>query len=225
MSDVAHIPLSWIKKVADWFYQRRGEVIGPVPGTEIAAMLNQGAISDTTLLRSEFSEKWVEAWEVDHAKLMASNLDDRHEEGYVTPATAWRRIVAYLIDGFVLNILTAVLGYSLGVMDSTGGDLSPSGISEGLTRGLFFALGVSCVYYGATIGSQMQATIGKRAMGLKVIRTTGQPVGYIRGGLRPILYIVSGIPLAIGFIMAFFHNERATLHDHMLGTRVILVDH
>ncbi|MBV6632283.1 MAG: RDD family protein [Alphaproteobacteria bacterium] len=206
--------------MADWFYQHRGEAIGPVEGSEIASMLDSGAIGDTTLIRSAASDKWMEAWEVDHAKLMSATLDDRHEEGYVTPATAWRRIVAYVLDAFIINILATVSAYALGIFDGAEGDFG-----EQMTTSFLFALMVSCLYYGATIGSHLQATVGKRAMGLRVIRTTGAPVGYIRGGMRPILYLVSGIPLLIGFIMAFFHNERATLHDHILGTRMILVDH
>ncbi|MEM6904176.1 MAG: RDD family protein, partial [Pseudomonadota bacterium] len=151
--------------MTDWFYQRRGEAIGPVPGAALAAMLNDGTLHDTTLIKSAIGDKWVEAWEVDQAKLMSAALGQRDDEGYVTPATTWRRIVAYVIDGILINVAFAILlaAVWVGLEDV---DISEQQID---TSVFWLHLAFSSVYFGLTIGSKMQATIGKYLMGLRVI--------------------------------------------------------
>jgi uncharacterized RDD family membrane protein YckC len=68
-------------------------------------------------------------------------------------------------------------------------------------------------YYGATVG--------KMAIGVKVIRTDGSDVGWGVSIGRYFVKIVSGIILAIGYIMAGFDDEKRALHDRLCDTRVV----
>ncbi len=68
-------------------------------------------------------------------------------------------------------------------------------------------------YYGATVG--------KMAIGVKVIRTDGSDVGWGVSIGRYFMKIVSGMILAIGYIMAGFDDEKRALHDRVCDTRVV----
>jgi uncharacterized RDD family membrane protein YckC len=59
------------------------------------------------------------------------------------------------------------------------------------------------------------------ALGLKVVRSNGAPLGWGVSIGRYFMYIVSGIILGIGYIMAGFDDEKRTLHDRACDTRVI----
>jgi uncharacterized RDD family membrane protein YckC len=71
--------------------------------------------------------------------------------------------------------------------------------------------------------SHYSATPGKMALGLKVIRPDGSPLtgGRIVG--RYFAEMLSGMILAIGYIMAGFDDERRALHDRICDTRVIKI--
>jgi uncharacterized RDD family membrane protein YckC len=59
------------------------------------------------------------------------------------------------------------------------------------------------------------------AVGLKVVRTDGSGLGWGIAVGRFFMYIVSGIILLIGYIMAGFDEEKRALHDRVCDTRVI----
>jgi uncharacterized RDD family membrane protein YckC len=65
------------------------------------------------------------------------------------------------------------------------------------------------------------ATPGKMAMGLKILRPDGSKlsVGRIIG--RYFASIISALILLIGYIMAAFDEEKRALHDRLADTRVI----
>ena len=62
------------------------------------------------------------------------------------------------------------------------------------------------------------------AMGIKVISTDGSPVAWGKALLRYIGYIVSGIPLSLGFIWAAFDAKRQGRHDKIASTYVVRKD-
>ena len=65
------------------------------------------------------------------------------------------------------------------------------------------------------------ATLGKMAVGIKVVRRDGSGLGWGIAIGRFFMYIVSGIILGIGYIMAGFDDEKRSLHDRVCDTRVI----
>jgi uncharacterized RDD family membrane protein YckC len=59
------------------------------------------------------------------------------------------------------------------------------------------------------------------ACGIKVVRPDGDRVSYARALGRYFAEILSGLILAIGYIMAAFDSEKRALHDHICSTRVV----
>ena len=132
--------------------------------------------------------------------------------GYAAPAAGgrpagfWIRVVAYLIDAIILGIVNFALGSVL----------KGSGASTGLSTL------ISLVYFAvlwSSIGGG--ATLGMRALGLKVIGADGQPVNLGRAVLRYIGLAVSVLILLIGVIMVAFTDRKRGLHDMIAGTYVV----
>jgi uncharacterized RDD family membrane protein YckC len=64
-------------------------------------------------------------------------------------------------------------------------------------------------------------TMGKRIMGLRVVRMDGSEMTFWRGLVRVFGYWVSAVALFLGFIWVLFSNERRGWHDKLAGTCVI----
>jgi uncharacterized RDD family membrane protein YckC len=65
------------------------------------------------------------------------------------------------------------------------------------------------------------ATLGKMALGVKIVRADGGRVGYGRAFGRGWAWVLSEIILFIGFIIAGFDSKKRALHDYICDTRVI----
>jgi uncharacterized RDD family membrane protein YckC len=131
----------------------------------------------------------------------------------------WLRFGAYMIDFIVCFVILFIFSMLFGVSMAFGGD------SDNLEWG---ALGLIAVMYIAIIlyfpileSSSWQATIGKRAVGIKVIDLDGRRIGFGRALGRFFAKIISGIILYIGYIMAGFTERKQALHDIIAGTLVI----
>jgi uncharacterized RDD family membrane protein YckC len=134
----------------------------------------------------------------------------------------WIRFAARLIDWIILGIVQAFT--ALVFFGSFGAQFSPSvmqSASSGLRLGfqlLSFAIGI---VYEVTFLRYRGATPGKMALGLKVVRSNGAPLGWGISVGRYFMQVVSTIILFIGFIMAGFDDEKRALHDRVCDTRVI----
>jgi uncharacterized RDD family membrane protein YckC/Tfp pilus assembly major pilin PilA len=119
----------------------------------------------------------------------------------------WRRAGGYLID-YMLVIFAAGM---------IGALLTP------VIRGFMpLALLVSVwLYYALMESSESQATLGKKAVGIKVTDLEGNQISFARATGRLVAHLVSGIIFGIGFAMAVFTSRRQTLHDMIAGTLVV----
>ncbi len=130
------------------------------------------------------------------------------------------RLIAYLIDGFIIGVVVAI-PYFVGAMLLTlgaGGDSSALAVMGTLFLVLGFVIAVA---YKPWMWSHGGQTVGYKVMRLRVLRahdggpvSGGQAVGRILG------YIVSGI-FYLGFIWILFDDKRQGWHDKLAGTVVI----
>jgi len=132
-------------------------------------------------------------------------------------ATPSRRIVAALVDASLLSALDAVvLSFTLRLCG-----LAPSEILKLpiLPLTAFFLL-LNGGYFIAftTVGGQ---SIGKMAMGIKVIAEEDGAVPIGRATLRALGYLVSALPFGAGFLPGVISADRLALHDRLAHTRVV----
>ncbi len=67
-------------------------------------------------------------------------------------------------------------------------------------------------------------TLGKKVMGLKIIRQDSQKINFSISILRFFGTLISGIVLGIGYLSALFNHQKLTWHDRISKTYVICVD-
>lgn len=94
----------------------------------------------------------------------------------------------------------------------------------GLAGLAVFGLVVYQTYLVSTTGQ----SIGKRIMGIKIVRLDRSPVGFVHGILLRswVMGMATGIPMIGGLIsladvLLIFAEDRRCLHDHLAGTIVI----
>jgi uncharacterized RDD family membrane protein YckC len=92
---------------------------------------------------------------------------------------------------------------------STSSSLSTS--PSPLAFALFFALWL--LYTSVLESSQLQASLGKLAMFIRVADEEGRRVTLPRALARNALKLISAIPLCIGYLMAGWTAKKQALHD------------
>ena len=145
--------------------------------------------------------------------------------GEVVYAGFWKRVAAYVIDYFVLlipsTLIGAVLAVALGAsMGAAGSGESAIEVLAQLTSGLI-NLSISMAYYTWFHASQGGATLGKMAVGIKVVRSNGERLTKARAFGRYWGAMLSSIIFGIGFLMAAFTERKQGLHDMISDTLVV----
>jgi len=140
----------------------------------------------------------------------------------------WIRFLASLIDSIILGTVTKTLQYalfpSLGVVTAPAPGANPWEMLGPQLAKLGWAFLVSTVVsltYSTWFMGALGATPGLMALGLKVVRPNGSPIGYGRALARYFAAMLSGITLGIGYLLIAFDPEKRALHDMICDTRVI----
>jgi uncharacterized RDD family membrane protein YckC len=138
----------------------------------------------------------------------------------------WIRFAGVLIDGVVMQVVRIPL--SLLVLGAVIVPFRPNQAPPGNPKVLVGALltltlasMLIAFLYEVIMIRYFGATLGKMAVGLKVIRTDGSALGWGISVGRYFMKIVSSIILLIGYIMAGFDDEKRALHDRVCDTRVV----
>lgn len=80
------------------------------------------------------------------------------------------------------------------------------------------------LYFSLMESSKWQATVGKKAVGLKVTDLNGKRISFGRATGRYFSKFISGIACYIGYIMVSFTQKKQGLHDMIAGTLVFKED-
>lgn len=141
------------------------------------------------------------------------------EPGELRYAGFWRRAGAALIDFLLLYVVFGtILAGAAGISRGAGG-------REAMILAASVATVVSAVgswlYFAILESSASQATLGKRAFGIKVGNDRGKRVSFGKASGRYWSKCVSALTLGIGFILAAFTGKRQALHDLISGTVVV----
>ncbi|HUD41193.1 MAG TPA: RDD family protein [Dokdonella sp.] len=134
----------------------------------------------------------------------------------------WRRTAAYLMDGFIIGVVNWVITMIL--MVAMVGSLAAGSVNAAFgTVALQALVGIvlSWLYFALQESSATQATLGKRAMGLKVTDDYARRIGFGRATGRFFGKILSSVIFNIGFMLAGWTGRRQALHDMICGTVVV----
>jgi len=137
----------------------------------------------------------------------------------VVYAGFWKRYAAYFIDYILLTVVTLPLSMIINLAGVGSGN---EGVQVALTLVvMLLSMVISIGYYAGFHASRGGATLGKMAVGIKVVRGNGERISFLRAFCRYLATIVSSLILMIGFIMAAFTERKQALHDMMCDTLVV----
>lgn len=137
----------------------------------------------------------------------------------------WPRFLAVLIDGVITQLIVLVpaffLGVTLGIAGAAAGQDNESIAGAATLLGAVIGLAASWLYEAGLIASSRQATLGKMALGIMVTDLDGRRIGFGRATGRYFAKILSGLMLAIGYLIQPFTARKQALHDMLAGTLVV----
>ncbi len=133
-----------------------------------------------------------------------------------------RRLLAVIIDGIVLGIVNGIIAaiFHIGMVTTANGSMSYSASGPGATLPYIIFL----IYY-IVLEATMGATLGKLALGLRVVKADGSPISWgesiIRNLLRFIDVIPGFIPYLLGAILIWTSPTKQRLGDRLAKTVVV----
>ncbi|MCK5931848.1 MAG: RDD family protein [Fulvimarina manganoxydans] len=219
-----------IPPVQKWRVRIDGTVYGPYSRPEIETYLAEGRLDPSTEIYDASTGTWQPISAFGPLKDLITGTRgadgfggpnaevsrDFSEEGHWVFAGFWIRAAALLIDSVIMAIGGGVLGAFVGYGLAAAG--SPDSI-EPIANLVGFAIGL--LYTALMHSGPWQATLGKRAVGIRVIRRDGYPVGFGLAVGRYFATILSAFIFCIGYAMAGWTREKRALHDMICSTRVI----
>ncbi len=113
------------------------------------------------------------------------------------------RFIALVIDNVILGVITGVLIRGAGGPGAAGSFL------------------IGLVYYWYFLTQHDGQTLGKRLMGVRVVRANGEPFDFVTVLIRYIGYYLNSFVFMIGWIWALFDDQRQGWHDKLANTYVI----
>lgn len=231
-----------------WYYaDRQRQKQGPVSAEAIAALFAQGAVDASTLVWRDGLADWqalaqhAAALGIDNNELHRADArstdpspppmpssQDRAASTSPVYAGFWRRFAALIIDRLLISAVLIVIGVVVAVAMMAVAPAHAESDSAGANAGFIFEgilwfgyLLIAPFYFALQESSVHQATLGKRALGIKVTTLDGRRLTVAHALGRWAAAAVSYFTFYIGFLMAAFTERKQALHDLMVGTLVV----
>jgi uncharacterized RDD family membrane protein YckC len=151
-------------------------------------------------------------------------------------ASFWQRFGALFIDGLVQGCISAIfilpgvgVLVAMGVFSGLENQKEPPPALVGVGMLLYFAaiaisLFVPVVYEGLMLQKKGGQTLGKMALGIKVVTADGNEITGKQAWGRAAMRMAIGFFCAIvDYVPVFFDEEKKCLHDMVAGTRVVRI--
>lgn len=218
--------LVWRDGMAEW---RPYSMVVPGGAPPVDPDTEVCAVSGKRYPRREmvqYEGRWISA---EHRDAFFERLREGiPQPGQFRYAGFWIRFVAKFVDGIIIGIVSAginmlVAFLVLGSPNYFGTAMLKYNAHQRLTyQAISFPLGVGlAIAYACFFILRWDATPGKMALGLKLIRSNGDRLTAGRIVGRYFSEWLSALILCFGYIMAGFDEEKRALHDRICDTRVI----
>jgi uncharacterized RDD family membrane protein YckC/Tfp pilus assembly protein PilE len=228
-----------------WYYMdRRGQRQGPVADTDVVATYRRGDLLRDGLVWREGMPQWLPLAQVEndlgigpsdhpaappplpegprHLAMAAATHSRSVDRNDIVYAGFVRRFAALLLDNLILAVplwlIAILLSIPLGLSSSNSGDRVSA-----MAQGVYYLLWLiaSPLYFAGQESSAHQATLGKRALGIKVTDDNGQRLSFSHALGRWFATALSYLTFYIGFLMAAFTERKRALHDMVASTLVV----
>jgi uncharacterized RDD family membrane protein YckC len=127
-----------------------------------------------------------------------------------------KRFGAIFIDGLIINLPLYFIMF--GMMFSTMNHGQPNPLINLISIPFMF---VNLIYEALMLQFKNGQTLGKMALGVRVVRPDGSPITPGQAWGRSAMRLVLGCLWIVDYIPAFFTDEKTSLHDMAASTRVV----
>lgn len=230
----------------EWYYAVDGHQRGPVPLATLQEMAGSGALRPQDMVWSAGMANWQPAGAmpvlfpggVPVAQASSPGYPQSYPYpqqqmplGYHAPESGvhfggfWIRFGAAILDGLILLVPNLIVqfgtraAFGLSLLDADQGPLGPELGASALIMATQIV--IAWLYAALQESSSAQATLGKRACGLKVVDLQGQRISFARATGRHFAKLISYCTLMIGFMMAGWTQRKQAMHDMIASTYVI----
>ena len=131
----------------------------------------------------------------------------------------WKRLAAFMLDYIIVVVVAAMAGGVIGAFYGISAGAPTDDAASGL--GAIAGVLVWWLYYALMESSSRQATLGKLALGIRVVDLQGNAVSFGRATARNLAKFLSGMIMMIGYLMAGFTSRKQALHDIVAGCLVV----
>src|SRR5215469_15955159 len=140
------------------------------------------------------------------------------------------RIVAFLIDRFLLGIIIGVAYVIMffvilaGAATQTDAGQTAAGLGVLMVCLILIPAALLVMVFNEVYlaGKNNGQTIGKKLMKIRIAKEDGTPFGYMDAFLRNIIgYWISSLVCSLGFFWGLFDSRKQTWHDKIFHTLVV----
>jgi uncharacterized RDD family membrane protein YckC len=226
---------------------RDGERHGPYKEDDIRQWLRSGQVDRADLAWYEGLADWqplsvlfpdvvVDAPATSAAPPGAVPLPQTTTAALEDYAGFWKRVAAYILDAIILYIPTVLIEKML------GGDAAKEALKQAAVNAvgdphlmlaaqqqyyvtmwpaILIATIMTWLYFSICESSAWQATVGKLALGIRVVDEHGARLRFARATGRYFAKYLSTLIVFIGFLMVGWTRRKQGLHDMIAGTLVL----
>lgn len=143
----------------------------------------------------------------------------------------WRRVVATLIDGIIVGGATILLLAVLGAGVFGDGDAGTGEIVVAAVVGTLLFAAIALVYAPAVMAKTNGQTLGKLAVGIRVVRSGGKRVDFLWAAYREVVIkgllvgiassFTGGIAYLVDVLWPLWDSQNRALHDWIVDSRVV----
>jgi uncharacterized RDD family membrane protein YckC len=162
-------------------------------------------------------------------------VEPEPSQGRYVLAGWWSRVAATLLDGVVIGIGAVLVmlifgsAFSVGFFD--GEDSGAAAIAVGLTIGIISTSIIALLYAPLMMARTNGKTLGRMAVGNRVVRANGEPMTLGVATIREVLVktllfgfigsITIGIASLVDVLWPLWDDENRALHDFVVDTRTV----
>ncbi len=213
----------------------------PVEPTEISTVETEATIDFGEPIDPGERPAGAREWPTDDWGEIESDLGTARNPRAIPKGGFWLRVVASMIDSIFMQIVSSVALFAAAIGSGATGVMAahlpgpgadPVASAQELEAALLpllkgplgwtlLVLLVSASLYRPVCHWRWGMTLGKKIVGLRVVTTQGERLGFGRACWRDLAYLISSLPLGLGLLWVAWDPQKQGWHDKLAGTYVL----
>jgi uncharacterized RDD family membrane protein YckC len=213
-----------------------GVEYGPATLEELKSWIRDGRVAGMTQVWRSDGAVWWPAGRYSELGEELARLHTAAAAARPRPCGFWARLLAYMIDALVLGVIiqavwTPLAGGRHWAMPPLPKELTQAAVQQFMQEWqkwmnaappLFYPVVYAIFFlYDVLLNGRYGATLGKMAVGARIVLPDGSPIGYGRAALRWMAARVSDFVFFAGYLLIAIRPDKRALHDLLAGTKVI----